>query len=201
MNFEELQKAWAQQRSTGEVIDTAKLRDGLASEVRARSRRILRVIGVAIFVFAIGWGVALAAHFTGIKPFNAVTLTTFVVGSLFDLALLGLALRALRRMHQEALGMGDTLADALRTSHRAVELQLRDCTLFGYALTVVFVLGLGTTLVHYATGNLPRVGALANVALIVAFVAGIGATLRRYYRKDLLPRREQLQRDLAELRM
>lgn len=198
MDLDQLQNAWTSQSVAGGGIDAAQLRRELAREVRQRSRRILRIIAVATFVFVVGWAVALAAHFTGIKPFNPVTLTTFGAAMLFDLGFLVLAGRALRRMRREAASMGETVADSLQSSRRAVEWQMRDCVLFGYGLAAVFVGGVATALVHYGAGDLPGRGLLANLVLASLFVGGIAVTLRRYYRENLVPRRAQLQRELAD---
>jgi hypothetical protein len=199
MNFDELQKTWARQTITGERVNAREVRERLAHEVRQRGRAIRRIIGVAAFLFVTGWAVGIAAHFTGIQRFNRVTLTTFVIASLFDLAFLALGVRAMRRMQREAIGMGETLADSLRVSLRAVELQMRDCALLGYGLGLALVLDVGMTLVRYFTGNLPRVGAIAGVVLTTGLVAAIGVTLRRYYRGKLVPRREELTREVADL--
>lgn len=198
MDLDQLQKAWTAQGVAGGGVDAAQLRRELAREVRQRSRRILRIIAVATFVFAVGWAVGLAAHFTGIKPFNAVTLTTFVAASLFDLGFLVLAARALRRMRREAASMGETVGESLQSSRRAVEWQMRDCALFGYGLAAVFVGSVATTLLRYGTDDLPGRGLVANLVLTTLFVGGIAFTLRRYYREKLIPRREQLQRELVE---
>lgn len=199
MNFDELQQAWARQSVAAPAPNTTQLRDLLGREVRQRHRGVRRIIGVATFVFVTAWGVGLTAHFTGIKPFNLVTLTTFLVASGFDLGCLVVALRTLRAMRAEALGMGDTLIAAQQASLRAVERQIRDCRFFGSALALGVLGNLAMTTVHFLTGNTPRIGMVANIAFTLVFALGVAVTLRRYYRDQLLPRRAALQRELAEL--
>ncbi len=199
MNFDDLQKTWSQQTVAGAPADAARLRDALAHEARQRSRSLRRIVGMVTFVLVTGWGVGLTAHFTGIKPFTPVTLLTFATASAFNLTFLAGAVRAWRRMRQEELGLGGSLAEALRTSVRGLERQMRDCRLFAWALAVEFAIEVGGTLLFYVTGNLPRHGVLPKIALITLLVAGIAATLHRYYHRRLAPRHAALRREIAEL--
>ncbi len=170
-------------------------------EVRARSARIRRIIGVAMFVFVAGPVVTLTAHFTGIAPFTPVTLGVFIAGSLFDLGFLALAFRSLRRMRREAANMGETLLDFVQASLRAVEWQIRDCVLLASALPLVLAGSVLASLLKYFSGHLPGFGAVAGIAVSLVFVGAIAATIRRYYRAQLIPRREELRRQLTALEM
>jgi hypothetical protein len=199
MNFEELEKTWARQTVRGAPLPTPTLRDALVSEVQQRSRGIRRLMGVAAFAFATGWAVALVAHVTGIKPLNGVALLGFVVLSAFELTCFGAALHSLRRMQREALSMGETLADSLRSSLRAVDWQLQDCVRFGYAVGILLLSGIVLAIVKTTTGSLPLHGLIAEIAVSLAAGAGVGATVRNHYRKKLVPRRDELRRELAEL--
>jgi hypothetical protein len=199
MNFDDLEKTWAQQTVAGSPVPVAELRKQLVREVRQRSGRMRRIIGVATFAFVTGWAVALVAHVTGIRPFNAVTLTGFVVVSLFDLTCLAVAWRSLRAMQREALGMGESLVESLSVSLRTVDWQIRDCIRLGYAVIVALIGSVTLAVVHHATGNLPLRGVIAEVALSSITAAAIGATVRRYYRHQLLPRREELRQQLSQL--
>jgi hypothetical protein len=197
MTIDELQKSWSQQNVRGPRVDSAALRAELGREAHRRCRAVLRLIGVAGFVFVTGWIMAFTAHVTGIKPFTPVTLATFAAASLFDLACLGFAVRALRRMRREALAMGATLADALHASIRAVECQLTDCRIFGYGLALGLVGELALTFVRLETANTTTRAAVANVMVTTVILVAVALTLRRYYRDQLLPRRAELRQRLA----
>lgn len=199
MNLDDLQNAWSQQTVAGPRVDAAALRAALAREVRHRGRRTLRIIGVAAFVFIVGSAVMLTAHFTGIKPFTGLSFTGFVIASLFDLTCFVLALRAHRRIRRMAVSMGETLADALQSSLRAVEWQMRDCVLLGYSFVIAGTWSILFSLVRYFSGDTPLRALVASLGLTALLVPAIALTLRRYYRGQLMPRREELQRELAEL--
>jgi hypothetical protein len=199
MNFDELQKTWGQQTVAGNRVPTGHIRELLVREVRARSARIRRIIGVAAFVFVTGWVVTLTAHFTGIAPFTPVTLGVFIAGSLFDLGFLALAFRSLRRMRREAANMGGALLDFVQASLRAVDWQIRDCVLLASALPFMLAGSVLASLLKYFSGHLPGFGAVTGIAVSLVFVGAIAATIRRYYRDQLIPRREELRRQLAAL--
>lgn len=199
MNFDELQKQWSQQTVTGQQIEPQQLRTSLTEEIHQRSRSIRRLIGFGLTLAVIGWSVTLAAHFTGIKPLNTVTLTTFLCATVLDIVCLRLAFQAWRQTQADALSMGETVADSLRASLRSLETQMRNCRLFGYGLLIAFLVGLATTAIHYGTGNTPLRGLVASVTLTVAFSAAIAATIRRYYQNNLQPRQAELLKTIAEL--
>jgi hypothetical protein len=102
-------------------------------------------------------------------------------------------------MQREALSMGETLADSLRSSLRAVDWQLQDCVRFGYAVGILLLSGIVLAIVKTTTGSLPLHGLIAEIAVSLAAGAGVGATVRNHYRKKLVPRRDELRRELAEL--
>jgi hypothetical protein len=199
MNFEELEKTWAQQTVRAAPLPAPELRNALVSEVRQRSHGIRRIMSVAAFAFVTSWAVALGAHFTGIKPLTGVALLGFGVLSAFELTCFGAAFRSLRRMQREALSMGETLAESLRSSLRSVDWQMQDCIRFGYAMGIVLLSGVVLSIAKTMIGSLPPHGLIAEIAFSLAAGVGVGATIRNYYRKKLVPRRDELQRELAEL--
>src|SRR5688500_10858801 len=71
MNFEDFELIWSRQLVVGRPVSAELVRDALVQEVRQRSRRVRRIMGVAVFVFVVGWAAALVMHYTGIKPFTA----------------------------------------------------------------------------------------------------------------------------------
>lgn len=199
MNFDELQKTWAKQSVAGTHLATAELPRRLEAEVRQRSRKILRVIGVAAFVFAVAWVTAIAAHVTGILRFTPVSFTAFLIVTGLDVVFLIGGVRAYRRMKHEAASMSATLREATRSSLRAVTWQMRDCVLFGYALALAVLTQAGVSVVRYGLGDARGGMALANVGFMAVVAFAVALRLRRYYRTELVPRRNELTRELAEL--
>lgn len=199
MNFDELQKAWSAQTVKGTPPAASALRDALVAEVRLRSSAIRRVIGVAAFAFVMGWAVALAAHLTGIKPLNGVTLSGFIAVSVFEIGCLLAAVRSLRRTHRQALSMGETLVESLGSSLQAVEWQMEDYVRLGYAVALGWAGAIALTAIKVATGNLPTIAFWVQMAGATVLAGGIALTLRSHYRRTLAPRRDELRRHLAEL--
>jgi hypothetical protein len=199
MNFDDLQKTWVQQTVAGAAMEPDRLRAGLESEVRQRSRNTLRVIGVAAFVFVVAWVVSLTAHFTGILRFTTVSLTTLLVVTGFAALFFAVAWRAYQRTKREASSMGATLVDSLTSSLRAVAWQMRDCILFGYALGLAVLGQILVSAIRHGFGDVRSGVALANVAFTVVIAGAAALTVRRYYRQQLLPRRDELTRELAHL--
>ena len=199
MNFDELQNQWSQQTVSGRPIEAQRLRSSLADEIRQRSQSIRRLIRFGLFIAAVGWSVTLVAHFTGIKPLNTVTLTTFLGATLLDFVCLRLAFQALRQMQSDAVNMGETLADSLRISLRSIEAQMRNCRHLAYGLLIAFAVALATNVIHYDTGNTPLRGFVASLTLTFCFSVAIGLTLRRYYQEKLRPRRAELAGMVADL--
>lgn len=198
MNFDDLQKTWARQTVTGHPLAGA-LQPSLVNEIRQRGQAIRRLIAVGFFLFVVGLAVIVAAHFTGIKRLNVVTLTTFVLVAVFELGCLAVAVQAARAMHREAIALGETMTASLRIAARAVDRQIRNCRFFAWALLLGCSGDLLIAIVHYSTGNLPLRGLVATIVAIAVFGTAIAATLRRYYREKLVPRRAELRRALAEL--
>jgi hypothetical protein len=199
MNIDQLQEVWATQHVTGNRTNVPQLVGQLRHEARQRSRRVLRITAIATFIMGVGLAIGLAAHLTGIRTFSAVTLATFLTGTLLNVGVVVFTARVHRRVHREYLEMGETLADSLRGSLIAIECQIRDCAVAGCALAVISLVQVAATYVHYATSHLPFIGLVANAVLTLLFAAGIAATLRHYVRTKLIPQRDELRREVAEL--
>jgi hypothetical protein len=199
MNFEELENTWTRQLVVGQPMSAELVRTTLVGEVRRRSRRVRRIIGVAAFVFVTGWTTALITHYTGIKPFTRLNLTYLAAVTCFDFLFFVLAFRSLRRNRREEERMGDSLIDAVRGSLRAVEWQLRDCRLLAYGAAAASLGSVGFVFWKYASGELPVRGLIATVVIDVIFTVAFALTLRRYYERNLKPRREELRQQLREL--
>jgi hypothetical protein len=200
MNFDELQNAWSKQSVTGPPVDVSQLCRELQNEVRQRSAKILRVIWLTAFVFLCSWATALAAHFGGIRTLTLFSLSTLVLGSGFFAVFLVLALRAYRRMRDEAVAMGSTLVESLTASLRAVEWQMRDCGLLAYGLAFTLIGQSGVSIFRYAIGDARGLAALANSVLTLLFASAAALTIWSYYRRKLIPRRNELTRELSELK-
>ncbi len=199
MNLNDLEATWDQQVLTGKRQSAEELRQHLMHEVAERQRRTWRIMGVAIFVFVTGLAVEIAAHLTTIKPLNSVTLAVSIFSTICYCVAFAAALRSIRRMKREAAGMGGTLLDCVRGSLSAVEQQAHDCTLILWALPVWLVGESLLSTIKYLSGNLPSNGAGLEIAVTLIFAGGIAATVARYFRRELIPRRDELRHHIASL--
>jgi membrane protease YdiL (CAAX protease family) len=199
MNFNELEKAWGQQTVTGNRGIARALQQLLITEIQQRKNSIRRVVGIGAFVLVVGWAVTLAAHFTGIRPLNAVTLSVLIAGVIVDAAICVPAYLSWRRVQREAAHMGETLLASMRRSLGVVEWQIRNCTLLSYGLPAAGVVGVLSMVLEYFTHHLPARGLVAGSALTLVFTVALVATVQRYQRRELLPRRDELREQLAAL--
>jgi hypothetical protein len=199
MNFEELENTWSRQLVVGHRISAEMVQHALVREVRQRSGRIRRIIGVAAFVFITGWAAALVTHYTGIKPFTPLNLIYLLAVTCFDLAFFYLGFRSLRENRAEQTRMGHSLVDALRGSLHTVERHMRDSRRLAWGLLIALVGSVGFMFWKYYAGEFPARGLIFGLALDLAFAAGLAATLRRYYRRHLEPRRQELTQQIQEL--
>jgi hypothetical protein len=199
MNLEELEMTWARQLVVGQPIPAELVQHTLVSEVRRRSGRIRRIIGIAAFAFLTGWAVALVAHYTGIKPLTPLNLTYFAAVTCFDLLFFFLAFRSLRRNRLEQERMGQSLVDAVRGSLRAVEWQLRDCRLLRTGVAFALIGSLGFVFWKHAAGEFPLRAVIATVVFDLIFAFGLLLTVRRYATLKLKPRQQELEQQLSAL--
>jgi hypothetical protein len=199
MNFEELQLTWSRQLVVGQPVSAEMIQHVLVQEVRHRSRRVRRIMGVAAFAFVTGWATALVMHYTGIKPLTPLALGYFAAVTCLDLAFFYFAFRALHQNRAEQTRMGGSLTDALRGSLRAVERQLADCRLLAYGAAVALVVSVSFMAWKYRAGEFPLRGLATGLVLDSAFAVGLALTVRRYFRRELTPRRQELQRQIEEL--
>lgn len=199
MNFEELQLTWSRQLVVGQPVSAELIQGVLVQEVRQRSRRVRRIMGVAAFVFVTGWATALVMHYTGIKLLTPLALGYFVAVTCLDFAFFFFAFRALSRNRAEQTRMGGSLIDALRGSLRAVERQMADCRLLAYGVAVALVVSVSFMGWKYYAGLFPFRGLIAGLVLDLAFAIGLAVTLRRYFQRELTPRRAELRQQIEEL--
>ena len=199
MNFEELELAWSRQLVVGQPVSAELMQRVLVQEVRHRSRRVRRIMGVASFVFLTGWATALVMHYTGIKPLTPLALGYFVAVTCVDFAFFWFAFRALHQNRAEQARMGGSLVDAVRGSLRAVERQMADCRLLAYGAALMLVLSISFMTWKYLAGSFPLRGLITGLVLDLAFAAGLALTLRRYFQRELTPRREELRQQIEEL--
>jgi hypothetical protein len=199
MNFEELETAWSRQLVVGQPISAEMVQHTLVREVRHRRRRVRRIIGVAAFVFITGWAVVLVTHYTGIKPLTAPNLAYFAAVTAFDLVFFFLAFRSLQQNRREEARMGESLVDAVRGSLSAVDWQIRDCRRLAYGVGVALLASLSFAFWKYSAGEFPARGLVASVIVNLTFTIGLAFTVRRYYAKNLAPRREELRQQLDQL--
>ena len=199
MNFEELENTWSRQLVVGQPVSAELVQHALRQEVRQRSRRVRRIIGVAAFVFVTGWATALVTHYTGIKPFTVLNLSYLVAVTCVDVVFFYYAFRALRQNRDEQTRMGDSLLEAVRGSLRAVERQMCDCRLLAYGAALALVGSMSFMAWKYHAGEFPLRGVIAGMVLDLAFAVGLVLTLRRYYTRQLQPRREELQQQINDL--
>lgn len=199
MNFEELETAWSRQLVVGQPISAEMVQHALVQEVRHRRRRVRRIIGVAAFVFITGWAVVLVTHYTGIKPLTAPNLAYFGAVTAFDLVFFFLAFRSLQQNRREQRRMAESLLDAVRGSLRAVDWQIRDCRWLAYGVGVGLLASLSFAFWKYSTGEFPARGLVASVIVNLTFTIGLAFTVRRYYARNLAPRREELRQQLDQL--
>ena len=199
MNFEELQLTWSRQLVVGQPVSAELVQHALVQEVRQRSRRVRRIMGVAAFVFVTGWATALVMHYTGIKPFTPLSLGYFAAVTCLDLVFFFLAFRALRQNRAEQTRMGGSLIDALRGSLRAIERQMGDCRLLACGVALALIASVSFMGWKYYAGLFPFRGLIAGLVLDLAFAAGFAVTLRRYFQRQLTPRRGELRQQIEEL--
>lgn len=199
MNFEELETAWSRQLVVGQPISAEMVQYTLVREVRHRRRRVRRIIGVGAFMFITGWAVALATHYTDIKPFTASNLAYLAAVTAFDLVFFSLAFRSLQQNRREEARMGESLLDAVRGSICAVEWQIRDCRWLAYGAGIALFGSLTFAFWKYTAGEFPARGLVAAVIVNLAFAIGLTFTLRRYYANNLAPRQKELRQQLDEL--
>jgi hypothetical protein len=199
MNFEELESTWSRQMVVGQRVSVEMIQHVLVQEVRQRSRRVQRIMAVAAFVFVTGWATALVTHYTGIKPFTPLNLASLVAATCADLVFFYFAFRTLHQNRDEQTRMGGSLLDAVHGSLRAVERQMRDCRLLAYGASLALLGSVSFMGWKYSVGEFPFRGLVAGAVLDFAFAVGLALTLRRYYRRQLQPRREELQQQIADL--
>ena len=199
MNFEELQLTWSRQLVVGQPVSAELVQRVLVQEVRQRSRRVRRIMGVAAFVFITGWATALVMHYTGIKPFTPLALGYFAAVTCLDFAFFYFAFRSLQQNRAEQTRMGGSLRDALHGSLRAVERQRADCRLLGYGVVVALIVSVSFMGWKYHAGEFPLRGLVTGLVLDLAFAAGLAVTLRRYLRRELTPRHAELRQQIMEL--
>lgn len=199
MNFEEFEKTWTRQLIVGERISAQMVQHQLVREVRQRSGRVRRIIGVAAFVFVTGCAAVAVTHFTGIKPLDAVAARYLIITLIFDLLFFALALRSLRRNRSEEARMGESLLDAVRGSLRVVDWQMRDCRLLACGGSVALVGSLVFLLLKYNAGMLPLRGLVVGTVMDVVLAIAVALTVLRYYRRELLPRRDELRNQLQDI--
>lgn len=199
MSFEELQLTWSRQLVVGQPVSAELLQRVLVQEVRQRSRRVRRIMGVAAFVFVTGWATALVMHYTGIKPLTPLALGYFVAVTCLDFAFFFFAFRALNQNRAEQTRMGGSLVEAVRGSRRAVERQMADCRLLAYGGVLALTVSVSFMGWKYYAGEFLFRGLIAGLVLDLAFAIGLAATLRRYFQRELRPRREELRQQIEEL--
>lgn len=199
MNFEELENTWSRQLVVGQPVSAELVQHALRQEVRQRSRRVRRIIGVAAFVFVTGWATALVTHYTGIKPFTVLNLSYLVAVTCVDVVFFYYAFRALRQNRDEQTRMGGSVLEAVRGSLRSVERQMCDCRLLAYGAALALVGSMSFMAWKYHAGEFPLRGVIAGMVLDLAFAVGLVLTLRRYYTRQLQPRREELQQQINDL--
>lgn len=199
MNFDQLEKTWSRQTVAGNRGFARALQQLLVAEVQQRRNSIRRVVGIGAFVLLVGWAVTLAAHFTGIRSLNAITLSVLVVGVIVDAAIAVPAYLSWRRVQREAAHLGETLLASMRHSLGVVEWQIRNCRLLSYGFPAACVVGVLSLVLEYCTHNLPARGLVAGSAMTLVFTVAIVATVQRYQRRELLPRRDELREQLAAL--
>jgi hypothetical protein len=199
MNFEELENTWTRQLVVGQPISAEMVQHALVREVRQRSRRVRRIVGIAAFILVIGWATALVTHYTGIKPFTAPNMVYLLAVTCFDLAFFFLAFRSLQRNRREEARMGQSVLEAVRGSVRAVEWQRRDCRRLMYGASCALLGSLAFALWKYAADEFPARGLFVTIIVNVAFALGLAATVRRYYQRNLNPRRQELRQQLDQL--
>lgn len=199
MNFEDFELIWSRQLVVGQPVSAELVRHALVQEVRQRSRRVRRIMGVAAFVFVVGWAAALVLHYTGIKPFTAQDLTFLGIVTCFDLVFFLLAAATLRQNRFEQARMGSSMVEAVHGSQRAVERQMRDCRRLAWGAALALFLNVAFMLWKFHEGSFPLRGVMVGLVLDIAFATGLAVTLQRYYRRHLQPRRAQLEQQLEEL--
>ncbi len=199
MNFEELQLTWSRQLVVGQPVSAELIQRLLVQEVRQRSRRVRRIMGVAAFVFVIGWATALVTHYTGIKPFTPLALGYFTAVTCLDFAFFYSAFRTLQLNRAEQARMGGSLIAALHGSLRAIERQLADCRLLGFGVVVALIVSVSFMGWKYHAGEFPLRGLVTGLVLDLAFAIGLAFTLRRYVQRELTPRHAELRQQIAEL--
>ena len=106
---------------------------------------------------------------------------------------------ALSRNRAEQTRMGGSLIDALRGSLRAVERQMDDCRLLAYGVALALIASMSFMGWKYYAGLFPFRGLIAGLVLDLAFAAGFAVTLRRYFQRQLTPRRGELRQQIEEL--
>jgi membrane protein implicated in regulation of membrane protease activity len=199
MNFEDLASTWSRQLVVGQRISADLVQRALVQEVRQRSRRVRRIIGVAAFVFVVGWGTALVTHYTGIKPFTPLNLAYLVAVTVVDAVFFYYAFRSLQQNRDEQGRMGSSLIAAVRGSLGAVERQMRDCRRLGYGAVVALGGSMSFMAWKYFAGEFPLRGLVTGTVLDFALAIGLALTLRRYYQRELRPRRDELLRQIEDL--
>ena len=199
MNFEDFELIWLRQLVVGQPVSAELVRHALVQEVRQRSRRVRRIMGVAAFVFVVGWTTALVMHYTGIKPFTAQDLGYLGILTCLDLVFFFLAVATLRQNRDEQARMGSSVREAVHGTQRAIERQMRDCRRLAGGAALALFLNVGFMLWKFYGGSFPLRGLIVGLVLDFAFAIGLAVTLHRYYRRHLLPRRAELQQQLEDL--
>jgi hypothetical protein len=199
MDFNVLQTAWQKQVVTGADEPAERVMGRLKSEVAVAQRRIRGGMILGASVLFIGWAVTLVARFTSIKPLTAVALVAHTVNSILLILFLIRASRSARAVRNEMEMMGGTVRESAGATLRAVELQIQNARIAGYAIPAVVATAGWLFLAKYLARDIPGFGAAVGSAFMAISGALIGAVIWHRYRTHLAPRREELRQMLRAL--
>jgi len=172
MNFEELEKTWASRSSRANARRRSRSGSGWSTKCASGASGSAACWGVRLHVC--DWldrgdrrppdgDPALQPDHARGQP----------RGSFFYVGFFALARRSIGRMRREATGMGGSLLDSVRGSLRALDWQVRDCTLAAYALRP----GWGqhaAVPAEILSGNLRAAGVVGGIAASLLLTVALG---------------------------
>ena len=199
MKLDDLEHAWAQHAPGPGSPASPAVVTRLRREADAAARRFRGMMVMAALLLFLGWAVTLFAHLTGLKRFTLLQAATQLAGSAFYLTWWVIALRSKRAVARERELMGGTMRDSLGASLRTVRLQIQNYRIAGFVLPLAVLVTSALSFAKARAGELPPFGSLLSLLLLAALALIVGVAMWVRYRRELRPRRDELERELQAM--